>query len=179
LGKKGEGMDREAIEQALIGIEPAARRRENVDRPAIEVPVEKLLGLMRKLRDDERFAFDMMLDHTAIDRLAVKDKLTTNEHELTSIRNNLSVFELVYNLYSTKHGHSLMVICKVPRENPVVPTMEAIWPTAHWQEREVFDLFGVMYDEHTDLRRVFLEDDWKGYPLRKDYKDEDMLEFGE
>lgn len=154
-------MDRDVLEQTLIGVEPGARRREKVDRAAMEVPVAKLLHLMQKLRQDERFAFDMLLDHTAIDRPQE------------------GWFELVYNLYSTKHGYSLMVICTVPRENPVVPTMEHIWPTAHWQEREVFDLFGILYDEHTDLRRLFLEDDWKGHPLRKDYKDDDMLEFNE
>jgi NADH-quinone oxidoreductase subunit C len=156
-------MDRDTLEQTLIGIEPGARKREKVvnNHAAVEVPVDRLLGLMQKLRKDERFAFDMLLDHTAIDRLKEGQ------------------FELVYNLYSTKHGYSLMVLCTIPRENPVAPTMEHIWPAAHWQEREVFDLFGVLYDEHTDLRRLFLEDDWKGYPLRKDYKDDDMLEFGE
>jgi NADH:ubiquinone oxidoreductase subunit C len=58
----------------------------------------------------------------------------------------------------------------------VVPTVSSIWPIAHWQEREVFDLFGVGYDGHPDLRRIFLEDDWLGHPLRKDYHDPDMLE---
>ena len=154
-------MDREALEQSLISIEPQASKREDVDRAAVEVPVDKLMRLMRQLREDERFTFDILLDHTVIDR---------PEEER---------FELVYNLYSIKYGHSLMVICGISRENPIAPTMESIWPAAHWQEREVFDLFGVLYDEHTDLRRLFLDDDWKGYPLRKDYKDDDMLEFGE
>jgi NADH-quinone oxidoreductase subunit C len=161
MGPKGKGMDRETIEHTLKSIEPHICRREKVDRPAVEVPVERLLGLMRQLREDKRLAFDMLLDHTAIDR--------PKEER----------FELVYNLYSTKHGHALMVICSVSRTNPVVPTMERIWQGAHWQEREVFDLFGVLYDEHMDLRRLFLEEDWKGYPLRKDYKDDDMLEFDE
>jgi NADH-quinone oxidoreductase subunit C len=125
------------------------------------VPVDKLLGLMRQLCEDGRFAFDMLLDHTIVDY--------PKEGR----------FELVYNLYSTSHGHSLMVMSDVSRQEPVAPTMENIWPAAHWQEREAFDLFGVLYDEHSDLRRLFLEDDWNGYPLRKDYKDEDMLEFGE
>jgi len=152
-------VDREALEQALIGIEPQARKAEKVDRAAVVVPVGRLSALMQKLRQDKRFDFDMLVDHTAIDRLPE------------------GRFDLVYNLYSTRYGLSLLVICSVPRNEPVVPTMEGIWKAAHWQEREVFDLFGVLYDGHTDLRRIFLDDDWKGHPLRKDYKDPDMLEF--
>jgi NADH-quinone oxidoreductase subunit C len=154
-------MDRETLEQSLIAIEPKASRYPKADRAAIEVPAEKLLTLMQRLREDAKFAFDILLDHTAIDR--------PQEGK----------FELVYNLYSTVYGTSLMVLCNIARENPVVPTMEHLWTAAHWQEREVFDLFGVLYEGHSDLRRVFLEDDWQGYPLRKDYKDDDMLEFGQ
>ncbi len=65
--------------------------------------------------------------------------------------------------------------CRVPRGEPVAPTVSALWPIALWQEREAFDLMGVLYDDHPDLRRLFLEDDWVGYPLRKDYKDDYML----
>jgi len=154
-------MDRETLEQALISIEPGISRRSNADRAAVAVPAEALLGLLNRLYQDSRFAFDMLLDHTAIDRIAE------------------GKFELVYNLYSTSIGHHLMVSCLVDRDKPVVPTVEKIWPIAHWQEREAFDLFGILYDGHSDLRRVFLEDDWQGYPLRKDYKDSDMLEFSE
>ena len=152
-------MDRDAIEQSLIGLEPKAQRYPKADRAAVEVPSDKLLGFMQKLRGNAGFVFDVLLDHTAIDRPSE------------------GCFELVYNLYSTKNGNSLFVVCRVPRENPVVPTMEHLWAAAHWQEREVFDLFGILYDGHSDLRRLFLEEDWSGYPLRKDYKDDDMLEF--
>ena len=138
----------------MIAVEPAANRYPKADRAAVEAPVGKLWELMRHLRATSRFAFDMLLDHTAIDRMAD------------------GRFELVYNLYSTTYGTSLMVLCTVARESPVVPTMEHLWAAAHWQEREVFDLFGILYDGHSDLRRLFLEDDWKGYPLRKDYKDD-------
>jgi NADH:ubiquinone oxidoreductase subunit C len=150
-------MDAEALLEILIAAEPAARKRDKTNRPALQAPVEKLLPLMKRLRQDERLAFDLLLDHTAIDWLAE------------------GRFELVYNLYSTIHGHSLMVFTSVPRDNPVAPTVSEIWPTAHWQEREVFDLFAVLYDDHPDLRRLFLDDDWKGNPLRKDYQDDSML----
>jgi len=150
-------VDGEALVQAVIGLGLGARNREKVDLPALEVSPENLLALAKRLRQDPALAFDMLLDHTAIDWLAE------------------GVFELVYNLYSTVHGHHLMVTTRVPRGSPVAPTVSDIWEIAQWQEREVFDLFGVQYDGHPDLRRLFLEDDWPGFPLRKDYTDEDML----
>jgi len=150
-------MDGEALNQAVIALEPAAAKREKADRPAVQVPPEKLAALALALRDEPALAFDLLLDHTAIDWIAEER------------------FELVYVLYSTVHGHYLMVTTSVPRGAPVVPTVSAVWPIAHWQEREVFDLMGIQYDDHPDLRRLFLEDEWQGHPLRKDYKDDHML----
>jgi NADH-quinone oxidoreductase subunit C len=141
----------------VTALEPAARKREKADRPAVEVPPAALAAFMIRLRDDQRLAFDFLADHTAIDWPAE------------------GRFELLYNLYSTVHGHSLLVTTAVPREKPIVPTVSGVWAIAHWQEREVFDLMGVLYDGHPDLRRLFLEDDWVGHPLRKDYKDDYML----
>jgi NADH-quinone oxidoreductase subunit C len=152
-------MDRENLEKSVINLEPKTCGRGKADRAAVEVPAENLLNLMRQLSQNDRFSFNILLDHTAIDRIGE------------------GKFELVYNLYSTEHAHYLMVSCLIDRDKPIVPTVSSIWPIAHWQEREVFDLFGVLYDGHTDLRRIFLDDDWKGYPLRKDYSDPCMLEF--
>jgi NADH-quinone oxidoreductase subunit C len=70
-----------------------------------------------------------------------------------------------------------MVSVFVGREKPVVPSVSSLWMIAEWQEREVYDLFGVLYDNHSDLRRLFLEDDWVGHPLRKDYQDDFMLDM--
>ena len=150
-------MDGEALTEAVIALEPAAAKREHASRPAVHVPPEKLAALAIRLRDEPALAFDMLLDHTAIDWIAQER------------------FELVYTLYSTVHGHYLMLTTSVPRATPVVPTLSAVWPIAHWQEREVFDLMGIQYDNHPDLRRLFLEDEWQGHPLRKDYKDDYML----
>jgi NADH-quinone oxidoreductase subunit C len=152
-------MDGDALVQAVTGIAPGSEKREKINRPAVRVPVERLGALAVRLRDDPRFGFDLLLDHMAIDLVAEKR------------------FELIYHLYSTSHGHALTVTTYVPRDTPVAPTMSRVWPIAEWQEREVYDLLGVLYDEHPDLRRLFLEDDWKGFPLRKDYQDPDMLEF--
>jgi len=150
-------MDGEALNQAVAALEPAATKREKADRPAVHVPPEKLAALALRLRDEPALAFDLLLDHTAIDWIAENR------------------FELVYVLYSTVHGHYLVLTTTVPRATPVSPTLSTVWPIAHWQEREVFDLMGVQYDNHPDLRRLFLEDEWQGHPLRKDYKDDYML----
>lgn len=154
-------MNPESLLSAITAIEPLAARREQTDRPAINVPPEVFLKLMRKLHDGDDLSFDMLCTHCAVDYPA--------EHRI----------ELIYQLYSLKHRHYLMVATSVKREKPQIPTVSPIWRIAEWQEREVYDLFGVLYAGHPDLRRLFLEDDWKGFPLRKDYKDDFMLEMPE
>jgi NADH-quinone oxidoreductase subunit C len=76
---------------------------------------------------------------------------------------------VVYNLHSMHHKHKITIRVDVPRENPVVPTVEKIWRTADWHEREAYDLLGIVFEGHHDLRRILCPDDWEGYPLRKDY----------
>jgi NADH-quinone oxidoreductase subunit C len=149
----------DALLRALIALEPGIEVREKADRPAIRVPRERLRAAAVRLRDDPELGFDMLVDHTAIDWVAE------------------GRFELVYNLYSTRHGHAATLTTVVPRDDPVAPTVSDVWPTVQWQEREAYDLLGILYDDHPDLRRLFLEDDWQGFPLRKDYRDPDMLEL--
>jgi len=151
-------MDSQALLQAITGANPAAQERPKTSLPAVRVPVGTLHAFMRFLRDDPRLSFDFLLDHTAIDWVADNQ------------------FELIYQLFSTLHGHSLTVGVLIDRENPLAPTVSDLWPIAQWQEREVYDLFGIPFDDHPDLRRLFLEDDWTGYPLRKDYEDPNMLQ---
>ncbi len=127
------------------------------DCPTVEVIPENLVKVLTALRDNQDFAFSMLMDHTAVDR--IED----------------GKFELVYRLYSLTTLSMLLVSTKIPRDKPIIPTVSHLWDIAEWQEREVYDLFGVLYDNHPDLRRVFLEDDWVGFPLRKDYKDDFML----
>ncbi len=158
MGREGQGMDSESLIAAVIGLEAEAQARGASDRPAVRTPLGTLEPLLRQLRDRDALAFDMLLDHTAVD--------WPEEGR----------FEVMYRLFSLRHGHDLLVCADVPRDHPVVPTMCGIWPSAEFQEREVYDLFGIEYDQHPDLRRVFLEDDWQGHPLRKDYQDPDMLE---
>ncbi len=78
--------------------------------------------------------------------------------------------EVVYILYSMKHHHRYTLKCRLPRENPIVHTVESLWAVANWHERETFDMLGVVFEGHSDLRRILCPDDWEGYPLRKDYE---------
>jgi NADH/F420H2 dehydrogenase subunit C len=85
---------------------------------------------------------------------------------------------MVYHLTSTTHRHNLVVKAKIDRNDPKIETVSDIWRTAEFHEREVYDLFGVIFLHHPDLRRLFLTDDWVGYPLRKDYEDPiNMIKF--
>jgi NADH-quinone oxidoreductase subunit C len=151
-------MDSERLINNVKGLDARIAAREEFNRPAVDIPCDALVSVMQRLRDEAHLAFDMLCDHTAVDWQAA------------------GRFELVYQLYSTIHRHSLTVCASVPRECPEAPSVSALWAIAEWQEREVFDMFGVLYSGHPDLRRLLLEDDWQGYPLRKDYVDKDMLE---
>ncbi len=76
---------------------------------------------------------------------------------------------VVYHLGSMKHKHTISIKAELDRSNPHIPTVESVWPVADWYEREVYDLFGVIFDGHSDLRRILMPEDWEGYPMRKDY----------
>ena len=78
---------------------------------------------------------------------------------------------MVYHLTSTKHRHTIVVKIKLDRTNPIVASVSETWRTAEFHEREVYELFGVNFTDHPDLRKLILPDDWQGFPLRKDYED--------
>ena len=107
------------------------------------------------LRDAASLRYDLLEDMTAVDWPDREPR-----------------FDLVYQLVSTETGASLRLKTQAGGEDdpePEVPTVSAVWPTADWFEREVFDLFGVRFSGHPDLRRILMPADWVGYPLRKDY----------
>lgn len=112
------------------------------------VPVENLTAVMKELRDE--FGFNFLSNETAVD-------YTDN-------------MEVIYNICRVPEGTMLNVKTTVDREKPEVPTMVDIWPGANWQEREIYDLLGIRFIGHPDLRRILLEDDFEGYPLRRDFK---------
>ncbi len=78
-------------------------------------------------------------------------------------------FEVVYNMISTEHRHRIRLKVRVPEEDPRVDTVSQVWHTANWHERETYDLMGIRFDGHPDLRRILLPEDWEGHPLRKEY----------
>jgi NADH-quinone oxidoreductase subunit C len=84
-------------------------------------------------------------------------------------------FEMVYRLKSASLQAAIFLKCDVERAEPRVPSMCDLWPGANWQEREVYDLFGIVFENHPDLRRIVLPDEWVGHPLRKDYEDDRII----
>ena len=82
--------------------------------------------------------------------------------------------EVVYHLWSYKHRHMFVLKVHTPREDARVPTVESVWAVANWHEREAYDMFGVVFEGHSDPRRILLPDDWEGHPLRKDWVDPDF-----
>jgi len=79
--------------------------------------------------------------------------------------------DVVYHLFSYAHGHKFVLKVQLDRESPAVPSVEEVWGVANWHEREAYDMLGVIFTGHSDLRRILLPDDWTGYPLRKDWED--------
>jgi len=104
------------------------------------------------------------LKHLGFDRLGMLTAVDRGEH-----------FEMVYRLQSRAMHAGMFLKCEVLREDPVVSSLTDLWPSADWLEREVYDLFGIRFAGHPDLRRILLPDDWVGHPLRKDYEDERMI----
>jgi NADH-quinone oxidoreductase subunit C len=108
------------------------------------------------LRDEPSLKMDHLADLTAVDFSQYPgDK---------GLR-----FEVVYNLISTVHRHRIRLKVRVPEEDPSVDTVSSVWNTANWHERETYDLMGVKFTGHPDLRRILLAEDWEGHPLRKEY----------
>jgi NADH-quinone oxidoreductase subunit C len=131
--------------QAIPKVQGQARGEELY----LSIPANKLVEVCRFLRFDPPLAFDFLSFVTSVDW---KDR-----------------FEVVYYLISTLHKHKLVLKVNVDHANPELPTVTEIWAAADWQEREIFDLMGIKFSGHYNLRRILLPEDWEGYPLRKDY----------
>jgi NADH-quinone oxidoreductase subunit C len=82
-----------------------------------------------------------------------------------------NVIEVVYHLFSFRHRHGIVLKVETDRAQPAVPSLTGVWKAANWLERECYDMFGVVFGGHPDLRRLLLPDDWRGWPLRKDYQE--------
>ena len=102
--------------------------------------------------------------------LRSEDALSMDHLELLGGVDYKDRIEVVYVVYSMKHHHRYTLKCRLLRETPIIHTVESVWAVANWHEREAFDMFGIVFEGHSDLRRILCPDDWEGYPLRKDYK---------
>ena len=120
----------------------------------IQLKPKNWFEIAKWLKDDSDFYFDSLQCNTGFD---------LGEGNLESR----------YNLHSMKHLHSIEIRIKVSVEKPDIPSVESIWRVADWFERETYDMFGINFTGHSDLRRILLPEDWEGWPLRKDYKEQD------
>jgi NADH-quinone oxidoreductase subunit C len=127
----------------------------DVAEPYFKVDAASIVEVCRFLRDDPALKFEVLSDLTALD--------WPKEEKI----------QVVYHLYSYAHKHQIVLKVDLPRDNPKLATAEDIWKVANWFEREVYDLFGVIFEHHSDLRRIMLPDDWVGHPLRKDYVEQE------
>jgi NADH-quinone oxidoreductase subunit C len=121
------------------------------DFPEVSIDSKQLLPVLQTLKTEPSLAFNFLFCETCID---------WKTH-----------FTMVYHLESTTHRHNLVVKANLDRVQPEIETACHLYRTAELHEREIFDLFGIVFTNHPHLRRILLTDDWVGYPLRKDYDD--------
>ena len=146
-------MTNDQLKEKINGWISGLEFPENKQYLEIVVPAESLLKLARLLRETPETLFDYLFCLSGVD-----------------YGKQLGV---VYHLESTTHNHALVLKVKTDdRVNPNFDTVCGLWRTAEWHEREIFDLLGIKFNNHPDMRRLFLDDNWVGYPLRKDYKDD-------
>lgn len=144
-------MTNEDLKLKLEELLPGATFEEGTEWLTLNMEAEGFKPLAQQLRNNESLQFDYLFCLTAVD---------WKTH-----------FSVVYHLTSTALRHTLVVKVKTDKNDPAVDTVCDIWRTAEFHEREAYDLMGISFTGHPDLRRLFLEDDHVGFPLRKDYED--------
>ncbi len=123
-----------------------------LDQVSVIVKKDRIVDLCRYLHDEPDLYFDYLADLCGVD---YPDRMPR--------------FEVVYNLYSIKHRHRIRLKAGVPEEDLNIDSVIPVWTGANWHEREAYDMYGINFNGHPDLRRILLPEDWEGYPLRKDY----------
>ncbi|HHJ52874.1 MAG TPA: NADH-quinone oxidoreductase subunit C [Caldithrix abyssi] len=118
-------------------------------QPFLQIKPDQFYPVCEYLRDNEDMDFDYLMNLAGVD---YGEQLGA-----------------VYHLYSMSKKHKIVLKVTVSREDPKIPSIADLWRTADWHEREAYDLFGIIFEGHPDLRRLLLPEDWEGYPLRKDY----------
>jgi len=147
-------MDAPTLTARLTAIVPQASLEpcSDTDQPTIRVSPADVVAVLYALRDTPELGFTFLADLTAVDWWPREPR-----------------YEMVYHLASVEPPRRLRLKVPVPGADPTVPSITQIWPAADWLEREVWDLFGIVFDGHADLRRLLMPDEWDGHPLRKDY----------
>ncbi len=125
---------------------------EELAESQIELKPDQWLEIATYLKNDPGLSFDQLECVTGID---------TGEDGPLQSR---------YNLHSMEHRHKIEVVISLDRNNPKVASIEQVWRVGDWFERETYDMFGIIYEGHRDLRRILCPEDWEGWPLRKDYE---------
>lgn len=115
---------------------------------------EALIEILQFLKTDPAFSMNVLTDLTAVDGLKMKWKPR---------------FEVVYHLYSLAHNHRLRIKVRVEEKDTVMPSVTGLWPIGDWLEREIWDMFGIKFEGHPNLKRILLYEGFNGHPLRKDY----------
>ncbi len=118
----------------------------------IVVPRELLRATAERCREDAKLQYNLLTDATCVDRYPAEPR-----------------FELSYHLVSIPKREKVRLRVRLGGNDAMVDSLVPVWPGANWLEREIFDLFGIRFTGHPDLRRILLPDDWEGYPLRRDY----------
>lgn len=149
-------MNKEEIKNYLTNQFPNAHVGETFDFPLLVVDKNDLIGVLKHLNENEATRFDFLFCQTAVDR---------KTH-----------FEVIYHLNSTHYRHDLEVkVLLNDRDHSELESVYSLWKAAEYYENEIFDMFGIRFNQHPNLRRMILGDEWQGYPLRKDYSDDKML----
>ncbi|MCC7233082.1 MAG: NADH-quinone oxidoreductase subunit C [Bacteroidia bacterium] len=144
-------MNAEEIKSSITAVFAGSSADEAGEWPVVAMDAEDWLNRALLLRDTREWLFDYLFCVTGID---------WKTH-----------FTVVFHLRSLKHRHSVVIKIQVDRDKPQLDSVSSVWRTAEFHEREVYDLFGIRFSHHPDLRRLFLTEDWNGWPLRKDYED--------
>lgn len=143
-------VDLNALQLSLDAVLTESQFRDN---RRVDVAAERVFDLLQALKSDH--GFDMLIDVTAVDYLEYPDATDR--------------FGVLYMLVSTETGERLTVRTALNLPEPQLPSVMTLWRSADWLEREVFDMFGITFSGHPDLRRILMPDEFSEYPLRKDY----------
>ena len=134
-----------------------------------------ILDVLRFLKEEEDLIFEVLMDLSAVDYLKYVDvsdwvnQVTMDRGIISTETERAHRFEVVYHLYSISKNHRVRIKVAVEEDEATVPSATGLWPVADWLEREVWDMFGISFDGHPNLKRLLMYEGFEGHPLKKDY----------